>query len=694
MRYCLITILAAALAAPSLVSEGFADNGGGTGSAPASAKTALPGEKPLSERVVAYTIEAQLDVEKKTLDADEVLRYQNLTGRALDTFPFHLYLNAFQPKATFMQEVHRDSPSYKWDPKYYGAIEIRSLSADGVGDLTSQIRFVHPDDDNTDDRTVFEVKLPRPVAPGSEITFHMKFHDQFPEILARTGYHRDFFMGAQWFPKVGVWWQGAWNCHQFHETTEFFADFGTFDVKLTLPQNYVTGASGVEIASTTEKDGTKTVVWHAQDIHDFAWTASPNFKVYEDWFVPTSAQSLSGQSAGPVRIRLLISPSHESQAQLHLDALKGAMKRFDDWYGPYPYPQITVIDPPRGASRAGGMEYPTLITAGTAWYIPSGVRAVADVIVHEFGHQYWYGMVATNEFENAWLDEGINSYTEAKILDDMYGTDTSAVQFAGAAMGDDEFQRMQYQSAYDVDPIAQPAWFYLNRNTYGSITYGKTATVLLTLEKLVGEKTMRQALRTYFLRYQFRHPTQEDFLKTIEEVAGSKYGAAPSSEVEVYPGGKPDGAQVSGNDLHWFLDRAVYGTSVLDYEVLSARSSRRDWFESEPSKEKKNDIIYRTDVVLHRKGDFVFPVELEVKFDNGETVHESWDGHSRWHRFSFDKPAKLVSAEIDHGHNVGLDHDFFNNSFVADANRGPRFKLATYWMILTQWFAQLLSWLA
>jgi hypothetical protein len=642
-------------------------------------------DQPLSERVVAYSIDAQLDVSKKTLEADEVLRYRNLTGRPLDTFPFHLYLNAFQPQATFMQEVHRDEPDYKWDPKYRGAIEVKSLSADGAGDLTSQIRFIHPDDDNAEDRTVFEVKLPQPVAPGAEVTFHIKFHDQFPEILARTGYHGNFFMGAQWFPKVGVWWQGAWNCHQFHQTTEFFADFGTFDIKLRLPQNYVTGASGVEVSSTNNGDGTKSVVWHAQDVHDFAWTASPRFTVYEDTFTG---------SAGPVKIRLLMSPSHEARAQLHLDVLKAAMQRFDQWYGPYPYPQITVVDPPRGAGRAGGMEYPTLITAGTAWFFPSGVRVVAGVVVHEFGHQYWYGMVATNEFENAWLDEGINSYTEVKILDDMYGPDRSVIQLAGATLGDRGYQRIGYGLDYDIDPIAKPAWLYLNRGTYGGITYGKTATVLLTLEKLIGEPTMRRAMRTYFLRYRFTHPTEEDFLRTVEEVAAGGPGASTTVNSDLRASGSASGDARGKGELRWFLDPAVYGTSVLDYEVLSAHSSRRDWFEKEPSQEKKNDVVYRTDVVVHRRGDFVFPVELVVNFDDGKSVHEFWDGRERWHRFSFDRAAKLVSAEIDPGYQIGLDDDFYNNSYAAEANTGPRRKLTNYWMILTQWIAQLVSWLA
>ena len=111
------------------------------------------------------------------------------------------------------------------------------------------------------------------------------------------------------------------------------------------------------------------------------------------------------------------------------------MKRFDEWYGPYPYAQITVVDPPHGAGEAGGMEYPTFITGDTGWFIPKGVHLIDLVTEHEFGHQYWYGMVATNEFENGWLDEGINSYTEVKVLDNFYGPNASVINLAGRATG-------------------------------------------------------------------------------------------------------------------------------------------------------------------------------------------------------------------------------------------------------------------
>ena len=614
-------------------------------------------DKPLSERVVAYQVDARYDAAKHTIDATEILTYRNLTGQPQDTFPFHLYLNAFQPTSTFVKEVRRDRSSFEWKDKYKASAEVKSLEVAGIGDLTSQIKFISPDDGNPDDRTVFQIKLPRPIAPNDSVQFKIAFHDQFGQVFARTGYKGDFIMGAQWFPKVGVWWQGAWNCHQFHANTEFFADFGTYDVNLTVPQNDVVGASGVQTRETKNNDGTKTLAFRGEDIHDFAWTAEPQYRVVEDYF---------NGSMGQVKIRLLMQPGHMDQASLHMRATQESMKRFDQWYGPYPYKQITVVDPLD--VRAGGMEYPTLITAGTWWWMPEGIRFVAVVIEHEFGHQYWYAMVATNEFEDAWLDEGINSYTECKVLADMFGRDKSAIDFWGVTESDDDYQRNGYIEMPDLDPLTRFAYQYANGASYGNMTYGKTATVLITLEKIIGEETLKRALHTYFMRYRFTHPTKEDFLKTVEEV--------------------------SGQNLRWYFDQAVYGTQVLDYEILRARSDRLDWYVKNPPQEKKGQTVYRTMVLVHRKGDFIFPQDVLIKFDNGESVTEHWDGRDRWARYTYDKKAKLVSAQVDPDNAVWLDKNLFNNSYVREDDSRAYRKILYYWTWVSQLVAQCLSWLA
>jgi hypothetical protein len=692
--------MAAALAVSSLLAQ------------PAPGQTSLatnaPANTTLSTRVVAYTIAARVDVKKKTVDASETLTYRNLTDKPLSTFPFHLYLNAFQPTSTFTTETHfgggiRDSDFVSDYPaKKLGSIAITHLEADGFGDLTQKLHFISPDDNNAADRTVAMLTLPRAVAPGDSITFHMTFHDQFPESVARNGYKRDFLMGGQWFPKVGVFWNGKWNCHQYHSTTEFFADFGTYNVSLTLPRNYTVGASGVPTGDHANLDGTRTLSFYGEDIHDFAWAASPHFTV-------TTGTYLS--ALGPVQVRVLALREHPRAGQRYLNILMDSLKQFDARYGPYPYKVLTLIDPEPG-SEMEGMEYPTLITGGTSWFAPTYDTEITAE--HEFGHQYWYGMVATNEFEEAWLDEGINSYTEVNVTGDLLGRDTSSIKLPWANLSDMSQQYLGYLSSRDFDPVTRHAWEFHNAESYGGVTYGKSAVLLKTLEGIIGQDTMDEALRVYFMRFRFTHPTTEDFLRTIEEVAIRRGRATPVFGNPSGPGRiaglaeagfRPDLAAaltqpeqpkiIVGSSLRPYFEQAVYGTRVLDYAVDDISSEPLQWWLPASS-----DKHIRDSVTIRRIGDFMLPVTLEVVFDDGSRIREYWDpgaggrdGNDRWKTFTYVRTAEIVSAEIDPDHKVLLDVDHFNDSRVVEANRVPARKLTSLWVWAMQLGSQLAGWL-
>ena len=613
-----------------------------------------PDGKPLSQRVVAYWIDAQLDTSAKTLDATEILEYRNPSDQPVSTIPFHLYLNAFRPQSTYARESHRDGMNLYFSKEEQGEIDIKSIALEGYGDLAQNMRFIAPDDGNQDDHTVMEITLPKPLAPQEAVRFHIAFHDKFPLSAARTGYKRDFIMGAQWFPKVGVLWHGAWNCHQYHDDTEFFSDFGTYNVNLRLPESYIVGASGIQTGEEQNADDTKTLSFRGEDIHDFAWAASPHFQIADDTLV---------NSLGTVKLHALILASHADETDRYLSVLKQTMQKFDEWYGPYPYKQITLIDPEPG-SNMGGMEYPTLITGEAHWWEPSWLYYGLEVTVaHEFGHQYWYGMVATNEFEEPWLDEGINSYSEDKVMGSIFGRNTSMLNARTAYTSDSEFHRLFYLSLPDEDPIVRQGWKFANMASYGSIVYGKTATALNTLEAVLGEDTVRQALRIYFHRYRFTHPTGTDFIDTLIEVSGRR-------------------------DLEPYLAQAIYGTEVLDYSVDSLTSGRSNWGE-----ENGMGGPYHTSVVVRRKGDFLFPVKLEVGFDDGSKEQATWDGKDRWARFSWDKPSRASYAQVDPDRNILLDVNSFNNSYTLRSDPTARFKLTNYWVFTQQLLAQWLSFL-
>jgi hypothetical protein len=365
----------------------------------------------------------------------------------------------------------------------------------------------------------------------------------------------------------------------------------------------------------------------------------------------------------------------------------------------------------------GGMEYPTLFTADTAWYDPTHITEVT--VEHEFGHQYWYGMVATNEFEDAWLDEGINSYTEVNVLSAILGRDTSVFNRPYTNAGDYELQRLQYLFLPDYDPVTRWAFKFRNSDSYGGVTYGKSATLLATLEGLIGRDTMDQAMRTYFLRYRFTHPTTEDFLRTIEQVAiahGKAIATTPQTpmasprpstiESEVATPsvtfasappftstGNPDyaSAPATNSSLRSFFDQAVYGTQILDYTVDSISSDSLQWWLPEPK--DKRQIQYLSTVYVHRKGDFILPVTAEIVFDDGTRLRERWNGVDRWTKFTYTRNAKIVSAEIDPDHTVLLDSNLFNNSYTTVRNPIPARKITNIWLSFNQFVSQLVAWI-
>ena len=642
---------------------------------------------PLSTRVTSYDIDARIDTDKKALDATEVVTYKNLTGQPLSSFPFHLYLNAFRPQSTFTSETHftggiRDSESKDDYPnEKLGSIDISTISADGFGDLKGAMHFTAPDDGNMQDHTVMEIALPHPLAPGATITFHLAFHDKFPLSVARNGYKRDFIMGGQWYPKPGVFWHGAWNCHQYHSTTEFFSDFGTFNVHLTVPQRYVVGASGVPTGNKSNSDGTKTLGFYGEDIGDFAWAASPHFTVTDGTY---------DSSMGPVQVHVLALASHPEAGPRYRDIIVKTLGEFDRRFGPYPYKIVTVIDPEPG-SETGGMEYPTLFTGATSWFEPTHVTEVTAE--HEFGHQYWYGMVATNEFEDAWLDEGINSYTEVNVLDSILGRNTSAIDFSFANLGDYEAQRLEYASMPDFDPVTHWAFKFRNSSSYGGVTYGKTATLLATLESIVGRDTMDAAMRTYFMKYRFTHPTTEDFLRTIEQVAVERGRATVVPTTFPCAGltGCVADVPAVNSSLRPYFDQAVYGTQILDYRVDSVTSGPVQWWLPEPK--DKQQISYLSTIYLQRKGDFVLPVTVEIVFEDGTRLREKWDGVDRWKKFTYVRNSKVASAEIDPDHALLLDVDLFNNSYTEKADGVPAGKLTSIWASMQQFIGQLAGWI-
>jgi hypothetical protein len=429
---------------------------------------------------------------------------------------------------------------------------------------------------------------------------------------------------------------------------------------MTVPSEYVVGATGVRMADIENADGTKTYTHYQEDVHDFAWTACPDYVEYRERYT-------LNEPPVDTEMFFLIHKTHLNLKERYVQSLKNGIEFYSQSYGPYPYETITLVDPPIKGMGAGGMEYPTLFTAGGVSFLPEGIRLSEMVTIHEFGHGYWYGIVANNEFEEAWLDEGINSYSEIKAMDKYYGNDRSMIDLGWLKLSDSLMARTQVIASGRMDPIVKNSWDFYSGGNYGVNVYQKAALTLLTLENYLGEDVMARVMKTYFERWKFRHPKTDDFIAVAEEV--------------------------SGKDLGWFFDQFLYSPDKLDYAIGRLRSREikepegifQGQLRSPPEgKEDDRDKVYKNEVVVVRKGELIFPQEIFIVFEDGEEVREMWDGKDRWTRFTYTKPVKLKSAQLDPENEILLDINHLNNSLTREPDKVVPLKYALDLMLKFQ----------
>lgn len=694
---------------------------------------AATGSSDPSPRNADYTIQVRLDPSERRLEGRQRLVWRNVQDVPTDELRFHLYWNAWRnDRSTWMIEerlggdLASDIPEDAWGWTELDSIRVSrpgggragaapgedAPEGEGAGedapaggpparpvDLTETTRFAAPDDGNPWDRTVLVVPLPAPVAPGETVAVEMGWRSKVPRTFARTGFRGDFYFIAHWFPKLGVFeGEDGWACHQYHANTEYYSDYGVYDVEITTPEDWVVGATGrrVEEGPTLLEGGGRGVTrrFVQEDVHGFAWTASPDYLEATDRF---EAPGLPA-----VDLRLLYQPEHAHQVERHFAATKATLERYGTWYGAYPYEQATVIDP-AWQSGAGGMEYPTFFTAGTRIFNPPAGGSPEGVTIHEAGHQFWYGIVGNDEFEHAWLDEGLNTYSTARVYEEAYGEEALVERylrppgtgwrgFLPAVFPEIRFPREvegirldRYRRNPSRDVPAIPTWRYYPE-THATISYSKTATWLMTLERHLGWETLQEILSTFFERWKFRHPEPEDFFAVANEVTRERRGV----------------------DLDWFFDQVHRDDVVFDYAIEKAVSRpaaveglvedeavdglayRRPEPEGagagneEAARGTEREDAFRTEVVVRRIGQGVFPVEVILVFEDGEEVRRLWDGRSRWELFVHEGPSKLEYAVVDPDRTLLLDLDYTNNS---------RLREEASWLAAAQWAGKWSVWL-
>jgi len=603
-----------------------------------------------------YRIQATLDAEKKVVHGHMKLRWTNRSTQPVPYLAFHLYMNAFRDDdSAFMRESGGSFPNGRhMDRHHWGGIDLSKVRVDGRERRPVVAGCPNPPCKGmlSRDETVMRIDLDQPVPPGGQSLVEMDFTTRLPRVFARTGYEGRFYMVAQWYPSIGVWQQGKWNCHAFHAASEFFAEFGRYDVTIDLPAGWVVGATGIRKAVEQESKpakGRQVVRFEADRVHDFAFATGPNLR-------ETSITIHHRIGAGTVRLRLVSARRLFAPARGQLRLTARALGLLEAMFGSYPYDELTVVVPPVKAEAASGMEYPTLFVTSVS---PPGLLSWLGVLldeqttVHELTHQYFQGILASNEAEEAWLDEGFTTYVTGLLMDRMFGADRSVLRFGPLALGYFPQSRLVYLYKPGWDPIRQSSWRYADIESYGTITYYKSTCLLRSLQGLIGQDAMRRILRLYVARFAFRHPTTDDFLAVVRDVAGSQVAS--------------------------LLREALDTSGTLDYRVASIRNPST----IEGKREKRTRRP--SEVLIQRVGSLRWPVDVLVRFDDGAVIRKTWDGKKRWVRYRFSRKSRIAEVQLDPDRKLWLDLDFLNDGLTAQVHRAGAHRVGTWYGLTLQW---------
>ncbi|MEW6365751.1 MAG: M1 family metallopeptidase [Acidobacteriota bacterium] len=602
-------------------------------------------------RVASYRIEASLDAHTKRLTGTTVLDWTNTSVRPVDQLMLHLYMNAFSSfDSTFMRESHSVSEGFtEW-----GWTRLKSVRLDAE---EIPWKFLAPDDGNTKDQTVAALSLPRPVPPGDSVGLRMEFETKLPRCISRTGYVGDFMMIAQWYPKIGVLLaDGSWACRQFHRDSEFFADFGDYDVTLKLPVGYTVVGSGVQVQKSAH-DTTQVVRFKAARVTDVALAAQPGAQVRRSlWRSP---------SGKPLRLNLLVQPDHLRYADRHRAAMETALSLLEDWCGPFPLEELTLVDPPWNGMEAGGMEYPGMFATMTPLIEPGDCfSTIEDTTIHETVHQYVPLLVATNEADEPWLDEGLASYLTGRFLDEAYGASRYDLKLARLPLSwfvpvpklySWQAAKLSWLADPEGDSATRRSWEYTSEDSYYTQVYSRSHLVLQGLENNIGTARMKSIFRRFCSRFAHAHATAADFYAVVEEVAGPRAREYLASFLE--SSAAPDYAVRS-------LDAIDLGDSNAADAGSAGRTGGR--------------------VVVERRSPNAYPVDVCVRFEDGRLDRFSWNAEHPSAEFQYWRP--VADAEVDPDARVLLDTNGINDSKM---NR-PDTRVAWKWSGLLAGLVQLL----
>ncbi len=614
-----------------------------------------------AEDVADYTLRATLDPVAHAIHGEGTITWRNTSTTPVREMWLHLYLNAFKNEhSSFLCE--RVGGRGSAAPEDWGWIDVHRFvvrARDTVPvDEWPHAQVGHPAGDvkrcDDPDETEARVPLPREIAPGETLQVDVTFDDKLPIVVERTGYRGSFHMVGQWFPKIArLETDGRWAHFPFHHLSEFYADYGTYDVTLDVPQGFTVGATGPVIERSYANG--RMVERHVQaDVHDFAWAAWDHFMA--------ARETIDG-----VDVTVLYPRGFLRVASRELAALRFALPYFSARYGRYPYGVLTVVHPQQDAAEAGGMEYPTFITSGGPWDTPPGVLIPEIVTVHELGHQWFYGLVGTNELDWPFLDEGLNQAAEVDAMGKWRGA-ASAADLLGLKVSDAALQAAQGNPRVHDEPVAQPASTFTTGGNYGSLVYGRTAALVETMRRVYGDVAVGRALGRYARLYRFQHPGPEQLLAVFEGVLGVRAAA--------------------------MLRTALFDEGWVDFAVEQVRAPESTRaagiFDADGKREKvasgkSNSGGYDNGFLVRRRGTLVLPVDLALTMADGSVRTEHWDGEDEAKRFAWHDVVALRGVTVDPDQRVLVDQNRQNNQASAEGEGGGSWRTlerATYFMQL------------
>lgn len=597
----------------------------------------------------SYSIKVSLDVEKKLLKASQTIKWKNPSVLPTSELYFHLYPNAFSNRQTEFLGGRRIP---------YKSQSHISINKVTVNHKEKKLNYSTNKTNNRFDSTVAKIVLDNPVNQNDSLEITFEYEVKIPKAYSRFGYDANeiFFFLAQWFPKLGVYEEGKWICEPYYPFTEFYADFSNYFLEITIPNSFVLASSGEVISKKVESKNTTYKVVQ-RNIHDFAWLAAKDVLDFTDTF--------KRKDQSKVEVHYILQTTNEGSRERICAAVNNAFTFFEKNIGRYPYKTLTVIDAPTKAGMIRAMEYPALFTFSKDYFSPEFTKDLDELILHEFSHQYFYGILANNETTEAWLDEGFAEYVSQKILQKKYGQRFASFKLFGylpvTGMELLAIERIpfiytltqipkpfeadlmaEYYSYATFGTLSDTSYKLLNKRVYQSVSYAKGGLFLFTLEKYLGEKKLLFILRQYFNQYKFKHPKAVDFFSILR-----KY---------------------SHKNVEWLITDFYEKSYTCDYKIL----------EIDTSPERN-----QTEIVIVRDGEAIVPLEVDLYTDK-DTIKTYWNGKDKINRITFKTNNTVVAAEIDPERKNLFDLNFANNSYTVETRYSGAMYISVRWFFWIQ----------